>query len=206
MSFVLLLLLLSVPIFSLVFLFGGIELDQVVAAFIVTAVGALTLGVIGIACSTAFRRTLAATVAAYGAAFILLAGSLLYGLLFPTPIDPNAPNAPAPPAVSYVSPLLPLITIGTSQPVTWYGIGSGFSSGGGGGMLCSAPPGGAQSCVPINANGAAVGKGIASPIYRNPPQATGTTIPSGPFAGWHYWPPPPTPQPVNSPPAPRPHR
>ena len=57
MSFVLLLLLLSVPIFSLVFLFGGIELDQVVAAFIVTAVGALTLGVIGIACSTAFRRT-----------------------------------------------------------------------------------------------------------------------------------------------------
>ncbi len=96
MSFVLLLLLLSVPIFSLVFLFGGIELDQVVAAFIVTAVGALTLGVIGIACSTAFRRTLAATVAAYGAAFILLAGSLLYGLLFPTPIDPNATNAPAP--------------------------------------------------------------------------------------------------------------
>ena len=187
MSFVLLLLLLSVPIFSLVFLFGGIELDQVVAAFIVTAVGALTLGVIGIACSTAFRRTLAATVAAYGAAFILLAGSLLYGLLFPTPIDPNATNAPAPPAVSYVSPLLPLITIGTSQPVTWYGIGAGFSSGGGGGMMCSATPGGAQSCVPINANGVAVGKGIASPIYRNPPQATGTTIPSGLFAGWQYW-------------------
>src|SRR5437588_6652436 len=76
MSFVIILLLLSVPIFSLVFLFGGLELDQVVAAFIVTAVGALTLGVIGIACSTAFRRTLAATVAAYGPAFILLAGSL----------------------------------------------------------------------------------------------------------------------------------
>src|SRR5207249_8620608 len=149
MSFVFLLLLLSVPIFSLVFLFGGIELDQVVAAFIVTAVGALTLGVIGIACSTAFRRTLAATVAAYGASFILLAGSLLYGLLFPTSIDPNATAAPAPPAVSYLSPLLPLITIGTSQPVTWYGIGSGFSSGGGGGMMCSGTPGGGQQCVPL---------------------------------------------------------
>ncbi|HEY0493864.1 MAG TPA: ABC transporter permease subunit, partial [Candidatus Dormibacteraeota bacterium] len=46
MSFVLLLLLLSVPIFSLVFLFGGIELDQVLTAFLVTAVAALTLGVI----------------------------------------------------------------------------------------------------------------------------------------------------------------
>src|SRR5205823_5207965 len=187
MSFVFLLLLLSVPIFSLVFLFGGIELDQVLAAFLVTAVAALTLGVIGIACSTAFRRTLPATVAAYGASFILLAGSLLYGLLFPTSIDPNATAAPAPPAVSYLSPLLPLITIGTSQPVTWYGIGSGFSSGGGGGMMCSGTPGGAQQCVPTNANGVVVGKGIASPIYRNPPQATGTTIPSGLFAGWQYW-------------------
>ncbi len=37
MSFVVLLLLLSVPIFSLVFLFGGIELDQVLYSFLVTA-------------------------------------------------------------------------------------------------------------------------------------------------------------------------
>src|SRR2546422_9826191 len=146
MSFVLLLLLLSVPIFSLVFLFGGIELDQVVAAFVVTAVAALTLGVIGIACSTAFRRTLAAPGAAYGAAVVLLPGSLLYGLLFPTTIDPHATKPPPPPAISYISPLLPLITIGTSQPVTWYGIGSGFSPGGGGGMMCSGTPGGAQQC------------------------------------------------------------
>jgi ABC-type transport system involved in multi-copper enzyme maturation permease subunit len=75
MSFVILLLLLSVPIFSLVFLFGGIELDQVLIGFLVTAVAALTLGIIGLACSTAFKRTLPATVAAYGAAFILLAGT-----------------------------------------------------------------------------------------------------------------------------------
>src|SRR5207245_10295419 len=63
MSFVLLLLLLSVPIFSLVFFFGRIGLDQLAAAFLVTAVAALTLGSIGLACSTAFNRTLPATVA-----------------------------------------------------------------------------------------------------------------------------------------------
>src|ERR1700682_2638876 len=101
MSFVLLLLLLSVPIFSLVFLFGGIELDQVAAAFLVTAVAALTLGIIGIGCSTAFQRTLPATGSADGAEFVLLAGSLLYGLLFPTEINPNATKAPAPPAVTF---------------------------------------------------------------------------------------------------------
>ena len=52
MSFVVLLLILSIPIFSLVFLFGGIELDQVVYAFLVTLVTALMLGVLGIAFST----------------------------------------------------------------------------------------------------------------------------------------------------------
>src|SRR5207253_2643437 len=69
MSFVVLLLILSIPIFSLVFLFGGIELDQVVYAFAVTGATALMLGLVGIAFSSFFRRTLAATVAAYGTAF-----------------------------------------------------------------------------------------------------------------------------------------
>ena len=183
MSFVLLLLLLSVPIFSLVFLFGGIELDQLAAAFLVTSVAALTLGIIGLACSTAFHRTLPATVAAYGAAFVLLAGSLLFGLLFPTDIDPNATRAPAPPAVSYLSPVLPLITIGTNAPVSWYGIrnpqGEYATS-----ASCTAGPYGPSNCVPLGPNGVPIGKGG---FVRTPPQPTGTTIPSGLFSGWQYW-------------------
>jgi hypothetical protein len=182
-----LLLLLSVPIFSLVFLFGGIELDQLAAAFLVTAVTALTLGVIGIACSTAFRRTLPATVSAYGAAFVLLAGSLLFGVLFPTDIDPNATAAPAPPAVTYLSPIIPLITIGTNGPISNYGVRNGNGNiypAGGTGMACSTSPGGAQSCYPIGPTVVA-GKGFARPY--NPVPARGTTIPSGLFAGWQYW-------------------
>ena len=184
MSFVILLLLLSVPIFSLVFLFGGIELDQVLIAFLVTAVAALTLGIIGLACSTAFKRTLPATVAAYGAAFILLAGSLLFGLLFPTNIDPNATKAPAPPAVTYLSPILPLVVIGINGPLNGYGIRYGnIGIAQGGGMACSAGPTGAQSCymttVPIGKGG------YGQPFY--PPPPNGTTIPSGLFGGWQYW-------------------
>ncbi len=184
MSFVLLLLLLSVPIFSLVFLFGGIELDQLAAAFLVTAVSALTLGIIGIACSTAFRRTLPATVSAYGAAFILLAGSLLFGLLFPTDIDPNATTAPAPPAVTYLSPILPLLTIGTNGPINNFGVRNGNNNiyaTGGTGMACSTTPAGVQSCYPIGPS-----KGIVGGP-SNLVQARGTTIPSGLFSGWQYW-------------------
>jgi ABC-2 type transport system permease protein len=180
MSFVLLLLLLSVPIFSLVFLFGGVELDQVGAAFLVTAITALTLGIIGIACSTAFRRTLPATVSAYGAAFVLLAGTLLFGLLFPTDPDPNATAAPAPPAVTYLSPIIPLVTIGINGPINGYGIrNGGVFYGGGGGTSCSSSSNGPTVCqaVPLGKN--VVGRPIAV--------ASGTSIPSGLFTGWQYW-------------------
>jgi ABC-type transport system involved in multi-copper enzyme maturation permease subunit len=186
MSFVLLLLLLSVPIFSLVFLFGGIELDQVAAAFLVTAISALTLGIIGIACSTAFRRTLPATVTAYGAAFILLAGSLLFGLLFPTDIDPKATAAPAPPAVTYLSPLIPLITIGTNGPITNFGVRTGgplYGTSGSSTTTCAITPAGTKSCYQTGPTGP-IGKGI---IGSYPAQATGTVIPSGLFTGWQYW-------------------
>jgi ABC-type transport system involved in multi-copper enzyme maturation permease subunit len=186
MSFVLLLLLLSVPIFSLVFLFGGIELDQVAAAFLVTAISALTLGIIGIACSTAFRRTLPATVTAYGAAFILLAGSLLFGLLFPTDIDPKATAAPAPPAVTYLSPLIPLITIGTNGPITNFGVRTGgplYGTSGSSTTTCSITPGGLKSCYQAGPTGP-IGKGIITAYQA---QASGTVIPSGLFAGWQYW-------------------
>ncbi len=189
MSFVLLLLLLSVPIFSLVFLFGGIELDQVLVAFLVTAVSALTLGIIGIACSTAFRRTLPATVAAYGAAFVLLAGSLLYGLLFPTTVDPQSTTVPAPPALTYLSPIIPLVTIATNAPISGYGVrnsqGGGGFSGGGGTVTCSTSTyGGAQTCysVPVGA-----GKGVAINQGFSNQQPSGTAIPSGVFRGWQFW-------------------
>jgi len=188
MSFVLLLLLLSVPIFSLVFLFGGIELDQVAAAFLVTAITALTLGIIGIACSSAFRRTLPSTVTAYGAAFVLLAGTLLFGVLFPTDPDPAATTAPAPPAVTYLSPIVPLITIGTNGPISGYGLrnGNGIYGGGGGGYSCGSSTNGPTVCQAIGPNGAPLGKTFVGQP-PTPMQASGTTIPSGLFSGWQYW-------------------
>jgi len=132
MSFVVLLLLLSLPIFSLVFLFGGIEVDQVLYMFLVTIVAAFTLGVIGIAFSTWLRRSLAATVAAYVAAFVLLFGSLGYGLLLPTVVDSNTTKAPAAPAITYLSPFIPLLWIsGMGPTLGTYGIryANGFPGG-----------------------------------------------------------------------------
>jgi ABC-2 type transport system permease protein len=185
MSFVVLLLTLSVPIFSLVFLFGGIELDQMLYGFLVTGVTALTLGLLGIAFSTLFRRTLAATVVSYGAAFVLLVGSPAYGLLFPVDANPLATTIPAPPAITLLSPVIPLLNIATNQPLGSYGVR--YPNGGPGVLLqggssCTGLPGGGTACSSSIPSGP-VGKGY----FPGPTQSSGTTLPSGLFAGWQYW-------------------
>ena len=193
-SFVLLLLLLSIPIFSLVFLFGGVELDQVFYAFVLTGVTALTLGTIGIAFSTLLRRTLPATVAAYATAFLLLAGSPLYGVLFPSDIDPGATTLPAPPVVSYLGPILPLATIATNAPVPGFGVrfGGALFGSGGGGTSCMSSGNGPTTCYPTGANGPqsfgpSGGGGVTRKQPYGPSAAVGATLPTGPFTGWQYW-------------------
>jgi len=184
MSFVVLLLLLSVPIFSLVFLFGGIELDQVVTSFLVTLVAALTLGLVGIAFSAILPRTLPSTVAAYGVGFVLLAGTYVYGLVFPTVIDPTvvATVAPAPPAITYLSPIESLVAI-SNGTTGGYGVRYGPSVGYSGGGGCSTM-GGVTTCysVPMVAP-AGIGKGF----FNGQVVASGSSIPSGPFKGWQFW-------------------
>ena len=181
MSFVLLLLLLSVPIFSLVFLFGGIEVDQVVYTFLLTIVAALTLGLIGIAFSTLLRRSLPATVASYVAAFVLLFGTLGFGLVFPTEVDPKAKTLPAPPAVTYLSPLIPLFTIANNGwPFPAYGVrypnnANELQQMGG---SCKPLPNGGTVCSSSSG-------GFSNPQYLQ--QASGTAIPSGLFGGWQPW-------------------
>jgi ABC-type transport system involved in multi-copper enzyme maturation permease subunit len=186
MSFVLLLLLLSVPIFSLVFLFGGIELDQMLAAFLVTGVTGLTLGALGLFFSTISRRTLPSTVAAYGAAFVLCFGTLLFAYLFPTKWDPNATRLPAPPAISYLSPITPLTAITSNQPITpGFGVTQAGYGNSGGGMVCQGGPGG-QICKSV-----AVPAGKGRPVPMGGPYSISSTtagaIPSGLFSGWQYW-------------------
>src|SRR5690348_157214 len=184
MSFVVLLIFLSVPIFSLVFLFGGIELDQVIAAFALTGATAMTFGFMGVAFSTLFRRTLAATVAAYGAAFVLLVGSPAFGLIFPTEYAPSGP-VPAPPAVALISPLVPLIVIASNQPVPGYGTRPALPQQSP--YLQKGAPaigvnGSGGSCVPT-VNGGVMCSSVAYPGGV----ATGTTLPTGFLAGLQYW-------------------
>jgi ABC-2 type transport system permease protein len=189
MSFVVLLLLLSVPIFSLVFLFGGIEVDQVLYAFLITVVAALTLGVIGIAFSTWLRRSLAATVAAYVGAFVLLFGTLGYGLIFPTAVDAKATKAPAPPAIAFLSPMLPLLYIANNGQLPFsYGIRdtNGFLNQGGT-TVCGVSPGGGKFCSTTSNGGPIAISSSGSGFTSLQAGSSSSAIPSGLFEGWQPW-------------------
>lgn len=81
--FVVLLVVAALPLFSVVFILGGVDLGAVVAVVMVTLVTALALGGLAMLCSVLMRRTTSATVSSYIAAFVLfvlplLAGALVY--------------------------------------------------------------------------------------------------------------------------------
>ncbi|TMD15714.1 MAG: ABC transporter permease [Chloroflexi bacterium] len=188
MSFVILLLVVSIPIFSLVFLFGGIEADQLATAFLVTAVSALALGSVGICCSTLVRRTTMATMTAYGASFLLVFATLAWGLIFPTRVDPaTLSQTPAPPAIVYAGPLLGLSWIaGQGAPVSWLDAVSG-------GQFGVRYGGGSDQPIPMAKAALAAPRGLPAPAISTLfarsgiAQPAGPKIPSGAFAGWQYW-------------------
>lgn len=185
MSFVVLLLILSIPIFSLVFLFGGIELDQVAYAFLVTLVTALTLGVMGILFSTWLKRSLVATVVSYVAAFVLIVGPLAYGLFLPTQIDPKATTAPTQPAITYLSPVISLAWIaGDGAFLGAYGVSypNSLLNGASAGTVCQSTPAGGSNCFTTGPSGPISPGGFVA-IAQGPNGA----IPSGLFEGWQYW-------------------
>jgi ABC-type transport system involved in multi-copper enzyme maturation permease subunit len=74
LSYVFMLLLAALPVFSLAFLFGGVSPRQVGLSFVISLASALTLGTIGVFLSVMVRRGQIATVLAYSVTFLLLIG------------------------------------------------------------------------------------------------------------------------------------
>lgn len=79
MSFVLLLIISSIPLFSLVFLFGGVAPKDVFFLFLFYIITAIAIGSMGIFYSTILKKTITATVACYVTVFILWVLSALIG-------------------------------------------------------------------------------------------------------------------------------
>jgi ABC-2 type transport system permease protein len=74
LSFLLLLLVVGFPLQALASLFGGVAIEEVLVAFLLLAVSALTFSTIGLLVSSLMKSTLASTVISYVAAIIVVFG------------------------------------------------------------------------------------------------------------------------------------
>jgi ABC-type transport system involved in multi-copper enzyme maturation permease subunit len=100
LSFLLLLLVVGFPLQALASLFGGVALEEVLAAFVLLIVSALTFSAIGLLISSFLKSTLASTVISYVAAIIIVFGeptligivlsftSMLSGLVYTSNLAP----------------------------------------------------------------------------------------------------------------------
>jgi ABC-type transport system involved in multi-copper enzyme maturation permease subunit len=72
LSYIVLLLLAAIPLQSIAFLFGGVSETELILAFVILAVTAISLGTVGLYFSTLVDRTLTASVRAYTVAFVVM--------------------------------------------------------------------------------------------------------------------------------------
>lgn len=118
LSQVVLLIVASLPIFSVVFLFGGISVANVIQLILFYLVVALLMGSIGIFASTFIKKTTASNVATYGIALFLLFGVAFIGLFY-TLLAYKTNNSGAMTAknffLSYINPLSGFISLMSDQ-------------------------------------------------------------------------------------------
>lgn len=88
----LLLVIAAIPLFSLVFLFGGISPEQVLIALLIYLVTALMSGTFGVLCSTLFKRPTTSTVVTYlaGALWLVMPAVISYLWVITTNQSPSS--------------------------------------------------------------------------------------------------------------------
>lgn len=91
LSFMTLIVLSTLPVYSMVFLYGGISLKQLISVFLFYLFVMLLLGSLGVMFSTLFKRTIASVILTYGTGLVifLVTGFLYIFLMSMVLRDPN---------------------------------------------------------------------------------------------------------------------
>ncbi|MEA2682017.1 MAG: type transport system permease protein [Chloroflexota bacterium] len=191
MLFILLLVLISVPLLSFIFLFGGVEVDQVLVTTLVVMVTAIGLGSVGIFCSALIRNTIGSTVVAYILSFVLLVAPAILPFFITAVTAPQSflqqRGQPiyqlGEPFYTMTATLAPAST--NNRTVAIGGVVSG-------GTVCTSTPNGGTQC---KSTGGVVSPGLGGPIAvpATPGLPVGSVvlqgdeIVEGPLQHWHAW-------------------
>lgn len=108
-AFTLLLMFASLPVYSLLFLLGGISLLNLLLTVVVYVVTVLFLGSVGLFFSSIFKRTQAAVIAAYGSVAGLIIGAFMASLFILEIFNRPPAKPPAWAAIfGYINPIFGL--------------------------------------------------------------------------------------------------
>lgn len=129
LSFIIFLVMSSIPLYSIIFLFGGISPAQMVQVFLMYIISIFVLGSLGILFSTIFKRTGVATVSTYGFILVYVAGTFIAANIIREILRPRS-NLFWPEFLFSINPLTAIINIFDQGP---FG-------------------GGSQSALPVDAN------------------------------------------------------
>ncbi|WP_010095643.1 ABC transporter permease [Ornithinibacillus scapharcae] len=81
-SYLLLMIISSMPLYSIVFLFGGVSPSLLLTTFGYYLITMITIGSLGVLFSTLIRRTIVSTIVTYGLALFLTAGTAFLTIVF----------------------------------------------------------------------------------------------------------------------------
>ncbi|MEF3273754.1 MAG: ABC transporter permease [Chloroflexus sp.] len=116
LSYLLLLIFASIPVFSTVLIFGGVELRILVWIMLLLGSAALFFGTIGLFCSSLFRRTTTATIASYTIVLLLCSVPLLIASVWQQFSNPMGQSPP--PWLLYLNPLSAIVAVTTVIPAS----------------------------------------------------------------------------------------
>lgn len=101
----------SLPLYSIVFLYGGVSPGVLLGTFGLYVMTIITIGSVGILFSTILQKTIVAMIATYGVALFLTAGTGFLTLFFMTAFYMGTQTNPAPYFMIMSNPAFVLMTI-----------------------------------------------------------------------------------------------
>lgn len=112
LAFMVLIVLATLPVYSIVFLYGGISPSQLMLVFLFYLFAMLLLGAIGIMCSTLFKRTIISVIMTYGITLVVFVVTGVAYLLLYAVVQQSYYSGSVPPKYSWVGFILGLNPVG----------------------------------------------------------------------------------------------
>jgi ABC-type transport system involved in multi-copper enzyme maturation permease subunit len=173
LTYVFILIVASIPLTAMVFVFGGVGPDEVVRGYIVLLVTALGLGSLGLFISALMQRTQAATVVAVFSVMALTMGTLFI-VVFWTTMAGTSPNSPTRgDGIGPIKGRPPEALLWFNPFATQYDVICGASDGYGG--WCSRLAEVTNGAISIGIGGGATG-GTVTPDFPQPPPIDGARL------------------------------